>query len=153
MNSRKIIKFFALAVAGGIWMQACKKDDNNPYPDKVKKLMHTWKITDITTPKAGQAETDSSILKTCMSDDLVKFTSTGFDFDDGAAKCDSSVFYYAKGNWAYKLVEDSIQLGATTPAKYLSWKVLLLNDSIMKVKYTDSLNPAQKITKTISFKR
>ena len=132
---------------------ACNKDDNPaPVPDKVKKMMFDWKITNITTPKKNQPEVDSVILKTCMSDDIIRFNATGFDFQDGTTKCDSSIFYYSKGGWAYKLVEDSIQLGATTPAKYLSWKVITLNDSILMVKYTDSLNPANKISKTISFK-
>ncbi len=132
-------------------MQACKKDNNGPdVPDKVKKLLFNWRITGITTP--SESGTDSSISKACMSDDLIKFTQAGFDFDDGAAKCDSTLFFYSKGNWAYKLTDDSIQLAATTPSKYLSWKVLLLNDSIMKVRYTDSLNPAKKLVKTISFK-
>lgn len=153
MNKNNIIRLFAVALISGIVLVSCKKDDNpTPVPDKVKKLMFNWKITDITTPKVGQPDTDSSILKTCMADDLIKFSGTGFDFEDGTTKCDSTVFYYSKGNWAYNLVTDSIQLGATTPAKYLSWKVITLNDSIMRVRYTDSLNPANKISKTISFK-
>jgi hypothetical protein len=144
-------KLFFVALIGLSIMQACNKDNNGPQvPDKVKKLMYNWHITDITVPRESGA--DSSISKTCTSDDLAKFTQAGFDFDDGAAKCDSTLFFYSKGNWTYKLTDDSIQLVATTPAKYLSWKVLLLNDSIMKVRYTDSLNPAKKLVKTISFK-
>ena len=144
-------KLFFVALIGLSIMQACNKDNNGPQvPDKVKKLMYNWRITDITVPRESGA--DSSISKTCTSDDLAKFTQAGFDFDDGAAKCDSTLFFYSKGNWTYKLTDDSIQLAATTPAKYISWKVLLLNDSIMKVRYTDSLNPAKKLVKTISFK-
>lgn len=132
-------------------MQACKKNDDGPVvPDKVKKLLANWRITAITTP--NETGTDSSILKPCTADDLIKFTQTGYDFDDGNTKCDSSLFFYSKGNWTYKLTDDSIQLGATSVAKYLSWKVLLLNDSLMKIRYTDSMNPAKKLVKTISFK-
>lgn len=144
-------KYLLVGLISLLFMQACKKDNNGPdVPDKVKKLLFNWRITGITTP--SESGTDSSISKACMSDDLIKFTQAGFDFDDGAAKCDSTLFFYSKGNWAYKLTDDSIQLAATTPSKYLSWKVLLLNDSIMKVRYTDSLNPAKKLVKTISFK-
>ena len=150
MKKVKSSKYLLLLLTGLMMMQACNKDDNPIVPDKAKKLMFNWRITGITTPSEGG--TDSSISKTCMTDDLIKFTQTGFDFDDGASKCDSTLFYYSKGNWAYKLTEDSIQLMATTPSKYLSWKVLELNDSIMKVRYTDSLNPAKKHVKTISFK-
>ena len=151
MKKLVISKYFLVALIGLSFMQACDKNDDAPQiPDKVKKLMFNWKITGITTP--SEAGTDSSISKTCMTDDLVKFTQAGFDFDDGATKCDSTLFYYSKGQWAYKLADDSIQLAALTPAKYISWKVVLLNDSIMKVKYTDSLNPAKKLVKTVSFK-
>ena len=154
MNRKNIFVLLAIAISGSIILQSCKKDpDPTPVPDKVQKLMKDWKITNITTPKVGQAGTDSSILKPCMADDVIKFTSTGFDFQDGTTKCDSTIFYYSKGSWAYNLAADSIQLGATTPAKYLSWKVITLNDSIMQVKYTDSINPAKKISKTISFKK
>jgi hypothetical protein len=153
MNRKNIFKAFAMVAIGTVLLQACNKDDNPiPVPDKVKKLMFDWKITAITTPKVGQAEVDSNLLKTCTTDDVIRFNNTGFDFQDGANKCDSTIFYYSKGNWAYNLASDSIQLGATTPAKYLSWKVLTLNDSIMKIRYTDSLNPAKKISKTITFK-
>lgn len=153
MNKKNIFKFFAIALVGGALLQSCDKDDNPaPVPDKVKKLMFNWKITNITTPKAGQPETDSSLVKACMTDDLIKFSASGFDFQDGTTKCDSTVFYYSKGNWGYNLANDSIQLNATTPAKYLSWKVITLNDSVLQVKYTDSTIPANKIVKTISFK-
>lgn len=130
---------------------ACSKDPVDTTPDKVKKLMQDWKITAISVPKAG-TETDSSLLKTCMNDDIIRFNSAGFDFSDGTNKCDTSIFYYSKGAWAYDLAVDSIRLGATNPAKYRSWKVITLNDSILKVKFIDSLNPAKKLTKTISFK-
>ena len=152
MFKKKIFQFVMLFVLGSLAFQSCKKDDNPaPIPDKVKKVMHDWKITTITTPKAGQT-VDSVISKACMADDVIKFSTTGFDFQDGTNKCDSSVFYYSKGNWAYNTATDSIQLGATTPLKYMSWKVITLNDSIMQVKFTDSSNPAKKIQKTISFK-
>lgn len=152
MNKNKFIKFFSIALIGAAVFQACKKDDAPAIPDKVKKVMFDWQITNITTPKAGQPDVDSSLLKTCMSDDVISFTTTGFNFKDGTSKCDSTVFYYSKGDWAYNLANDSIQLNATTPAKYMSWKVVTLNDSVMKVRYTDSVNPANKILKTISFK-
>lgn len=151
MIQSKILKLIAVTLTASAIMMACKKDPD-PVPDKASKLMFNWKITNITTPKVGQPNTDSTLLKDCMSDDLIKFTSTGFDFQDGTSKCDSSIFHYAKGAWAYKIAADSIQLSSTTPAKYTSWKVITLNDSILQVRYTDSTNPANKINKTISFK-
>lgn len=152
MKTISILKFLAVVVCCTAVFAACKDNDTDPVPDKVKKLMHDWKITAISVPKSGAPETDSSLLKTCMADDIIKFNSTGFDFQDGANKCDTSIFYYSKGSWAYDLGADSIKLGATNPVKYRSWKVILLNDSVMRVKFVDSISPNYKPTKTISFK-
>lgn len=150
---KNIFKILTVLFFSNVLFSACKKDDDIPQtPDKVKKLMYDWKITAISVPKAGDAGTDSSLLKPCTTDDVIKFSNTGFDFQDGATKCDSTIFYYSKGAWAYDLSADSIKLGATNPSKYMSWKVLTLNDSILKVKFIDSTNPANKLTKTISFK-
>jgi hypothetical protein len=150
---KNIVKLLVAAMVSSTLFMACKKDDNPaPVPDKVKKLMNTWKITAISTPKKNQPDTDSSILKACMGDDVILFNNAGFDFQDGANKCDSSIFHYGKGSWAYQLTADSIQLNATAPGKYVSWKVITLNDSLLLVKYTDSLNPANKVVKKISFK-
>ena len=153
MIKNSIANFIALTVVSAVVFTACKKDDDNNVPDRAKKIMHTWKITDITTPKVNQPATDSTIYKPCMADDLIKFSNTGFDFEDGATKCDSSIFHYAKGSWGYNAA-DSIQLLSTVPTagKYTSWKIVTLNDSILQVKYTDSANPAKKMSKTISFK-
>jgi hypothetical protein len=154
MKKQNLLKLMAMAIVSSTILLACIKDENNvvPVPDQVKKLMNDWKITDITTPKKTNPSADSSIYKTCMSDDIIKFNSAGFDFQDGTSKCDSVAYPYSKGIWAYDLAKDSIQLGATTPKKYMSWKVSKLNDSIMQIKYIDSISPANKITKTISFK-
>lgn len=151
MTKSNILKFIAVTLTASAMLVACKKDEN-PIPDKASKLMFSWKITNITTPKLAQPETDSTLYKACMSDDVIKFTNTGFDFQDGATKCDSTIFNYAKGSWGYKIAADSIQLASTSPAKYTSWKVITLNDSILQVRYTDSVNPLKKINKTISFK-
>lgn len=149
-----IVKLLVAAVVSSALLIACKKDDNTvPLSPKEKKLtVAKWKIKDITIPKKNQANTDSSIFKPCMSDDVIVFNTAGFDFQDGANKCDSSIFRYAKGTWIYKDATDSLQLHATAPGKYMSWKVVTLNDSLLMINYTDSLTPANKVTKKLSFK-
>lgn len=150
---KNIVKFLVTAMVSSTLFGACKKDDSTTaVPDKVKKLMTTWKISSISTPKINQPDTDSVITKACMSDDIILFSNVGFDFQDGTSKCDSSIFHYAKGNWVYQLTTDSIQLNTTAPAKYASWEAITLNDTLMQIKYTDSLNPAKKVIKNISFK-
>src|SRR4051812_34242798 len=134
MKKQMILKFLTVALLTSTVLFACKKDDTFvPMPEAVKKLMFDWKITNITTSKKNEPNTDSALFKNCMNDDLVRFNTAGFDFRDGASKCDSAVFNYAKGSWAYNTVTDSILLGATSPAKYMSWKVIKINDSVLQV--------------------
>ncbi|WP_153798657.1 hypothetical protein [Foetidibacter luteolus] len=156
MITKNIFRLLAAVAFGGIIFIACSKDDDpTPIPQIQRLTQKDWKITNITVPKTGTPAGDSTLFEECMEDDLVKFSTTaGFDFQDGTDKCDSSIFYYAKGIWGYDLSRDSIQLGTSnpTPSKYISWKVLTLNDSVLKVTYIDSLDPAKKLTKTISFK-
>ncbi|MFT3683033.1 MAG: hypothetical protein QM791_22425 [Ferruginibacter sp.] len=152
MKKRSIVKMLAAALCCSIVFLACKKDDPDTTPVKVKMLLFDWKIDSISVPKAAQPTVDSTLKKTCMSDDVIRFSKSGFDFQDAASKCDSSIFFYAKGGWAYDLTKDSIKLNATNPSKYLSWKVVTLNDSLLKVRFTDSFNPAKKLVKTIVFK-
>lgn len=155
MKRTRFLILMAATITTSTLFFACQKDESDtpPIPDTVKKLMYDWKITNITTPKKNEANTDSVISKSCMTDDIIKMSATGFDFQDGTNKCDSTVFPYSKGVWAYDLTKDSIRLGSTTPVKYLSWKVLKLNDSVLQVKYIDSTTTSNKLVKTISFKR
>jgi hypothetical protein len=134
---------------------SCNNTDPTPIPEKIQTLTKSgWKIEDITVPKKTSSG-DSSILASCTTDDAVLFGANGvFDFQDGTTKCDSTSFNYSKGYWGYDLNNDSIQLAVVTPAsKYISWKVLTLNDSVLKVNYIDSAVPANKILKTVSFKK
>ena len=94
MIKNNLVKFVAVILTVSAIFTACKKDEK-PAPSKASKLLFNWKITNITIPKVSQPNTDSTIYKACMSDDLVKFTNTGFDFQDGATKCDSTIFNYA----------------------------------------------------------
>lgn len=153
MKKINIVKVLVTAICCSTVFIACKKDepvDNTP--EKVKKLLYDWKIKTISVPKAGQPTVDSPLLKACMNDDIIRFNNAGFDFQDAANKCDSTIFHYAKGSWFYDLAADSLRLNATNPAKYVSWKVITINDTLLKVKFIDSLDPANKLNKTIEFK-
>ena len=156
MKKQKLVKYLAVSVLAGLAFGACKNPDPEPLPEKVQKLIQTsWKIADITTPKKDAPGGDSSLLSACMADDLTLFGANGvFELRDGTIKCDSTVFNYSNGYWGYKTDVDSIQLAIVNPSsKYISWKVLTLNDSVLKVTYIDSAVAANKITKTISFKK
>jgi len=156
MKKQNLVKNFFAFIATGTILIACNTSDPAPLPEELQKLIQNdWKIVDITTPKKAAPGGDSSIRLACMDDDLILFGANGvYELRDGTAKCDSATFYYSNGYWGYKLDTDSIQLATLTPAsKYFAWKVLTLNDSVLKVTYMDSINPANKILKTISFKK
>lgn len=148
--------FLALACIGGVSLVACSKDDDNAVvpPTKAQLLMQkSWKIKDITVPKPSDVTKDSSVLKTCAADDLLSFGATTYNFSDSTIKCDSALFFYSKGTWQYVQTKDSINLTSTTPAgKFKAWKVVTLNDTLLKVNYTDSTVLSNKVLKTISFK-
>lgn len=151
MKKTNIFRLFALAVVSGTLLMACDKDDAPSLSPKVQKLVaKDWKIQSINYKLPNDA--DSNALKACTSDDIIRLTTTGFDFQDGATKCDSTAFFYAKGSWGINETTDSIHLSATSPAKYVSWKIVTLNDSVLKVTLTDSSNVARKLQKTIAFK-
>lgn len=153
MKKTNIFKLFAVAIVSGTLLMACDKDDDNTpaLSPKVQKLVaKDWKIQSINVKLPDN--TDSNVLKACTSDDIIKLTTAGFDFQDGAAKCDSTAFFYGKGGWGINETTDSISLKATTPAKYVSWKIVTLNDSVLKVTLTDSSNATRKLLKTIAFK-
>jgi len=156
MKKQHLLKFLFIAVASSMTIMACNNPDPQPLPEKLQKLIQNeWKINDITVPKKAAPGGDSSIRLTCTNDDLILFGINGvYDFQDGTVKCDSATFNYSKGYWGYDLDNDSVQMAVITPAqKYISWKVLTLNDSVLKVTYIDSVIPANKIIKTISFKK
>lgn len=155
MKKRDIFYLVLIAFTITYLLVACTNPEPAPIPEKIQKLIQTnWKIEDITVSRETSSG-DSSILSPCTTDDTIVFGSNGvFDFQDGTAKCDSTSFSYSKGYWGYDLNNDSIQLAVVTPASgYVSWKVLTLNDSVLKVNYVDSFLPANKVLKTILFKK
>lgn len=61
---KNIVKFLVTAMVSSTLFLAYKKDDSTTaVPDKVKKLMTTWKISSNSTPKINQPDTDSVITK------------------------------------------------------------------------------------------
>lgn len=137
-----------------IGFTACDKDDE-PVTAKERQISaKEWKITDITRPKILNTSQDSSIMKACTGDDRLVFGINGntrsFQLKDNTSKCDSTIFFYDNGNWAINGAQDQVQLnGARRTQK---WKILLLNDSIMKVQWRDSISTSNNVLKTISLK-
>jgi len=133
---------------------ACKKDEK-PLTAKEKQLTaREWKITDIARPKISNPSQDSSIMKTCTSDDRLVFWVSGntrsFQLKDNTVKCDSTIFFYDNGNWTINAAQDQVQL--TGARRVQKWNILILNDSILKVQWRDSVSTSNNVLKTISLK-
>ena len=137
-----------------IGFTACDKDDE-PVTAKEKQISaREWKITDITRPKILNISQDSSIMKACTGDDRLVFGLNGntrsVQLKDNISKCDSTIFFYDNGSWAINGAQDQVQLNGAK--RIQKWKILLLNDSIMKVQWRDSISNSNNVLKTISLK-
>lgn len=136
-----------------LMLVSCKKDnDEQPLTVKEKQLTaREWKITDITRPKISNPAQDSSIVKTCTSDDRLVFrTNKSFQLQDNTVRCDSTIFFYDNGTWVINTAQDQVQLNGTRRVQ--KWQIVMLNDSIMKVQWRDSTSTTNNILKTISLK-
>jgi hypothetical protein len=155
MKKKHVLGLAFAGIIGSATLVACNKNDSDPQPlpEKVQKLVKAnWKIVDITVPSLETAGEDSSLLKPCMADDIISFTTTGYDFQDGTNKCDSTIFPYAKNAWNYNTVNDSLLLGTSVANKVVRWKVATITDSTLRINWLDSISPTNKQVKTIKFK-
>lgn len=133
-------------------LASCDDKPNDELTLKEKQLTaKEWKITDITRLAIEDPTQDSSILKTCTSDDRLYFnTNKAFQLNDKEVKCDSTIFFYDNGNWNMNTAQDQVTL--TGAKRTQVWKIITLNDTIMKVQWRDSTSTTSNVLKTISLK-
>lgn len=147
---------YATVVLAGLLagLQSCDKEETTLTAKEKQLTAREWKITDITRKKTTDPTQDSSIHKACTTDDRLVFSMNGnnrsFQLKDNTAKCDSAIFFYDNGNWAFNNLQDQIQL--TGAKRTQQWKILLLNDSILRVQWRDSLSTTNNVLKIISLK-
>ena len=154
MNTKHVINLLLGATFATFSLVACNKDDDaTPLPEKVQKLLKAdWKIDNITVPSKTNPAEDSTLLNACMADDIIKFSTVGYDFQDAANKCDTSVFPYFKGSFTFDVAQDSIFLSTANVNKPIRWKVALLTDTELRINWWDSISPTNKQLKTIKMK-
>lgn len=146
-NNLYLVLSFGFLVA----LASCKKDEDNLSAKEKQITAREWRITAITRPSVSTPAVDSNILKACTSDDRLFFGSgKSFQLRDNTVKCDSSIFFYDNGSWSLNAAQDQIQLNGTR--KIQRWKIIQLNDSIMRVQWRDSLSPSNIVLKTIALK-
>jgi len=136
----------------GTFFAACKKTDNGPTltPQQSALTNRIWSLKSLTVPKAGNASEDSSITKSCSDSALMAFDMFGnYQIADPSEGCDSSIVPYSKGRWAISSNGDSLEL---IGKRSFIWKIIMLNDTILKATFHDSVSPENNMLKKITFK-
>ena len=151
MKNKKSI--LALQVICIVVLAACKKTDNFPTLSPAQKALtgKIWKIQSLTVPQIADPTQDSSIIEPCADSALMAFDVYGnYQLADGSREgCDSSSVPYAKGVWALSANNDSLLLQGS---RNFVWKIEMLNDSIVKATFRDSISPAKNLIKKITLK-
>jgi hypothetical protein len=72
-----------------------------------------------------------------------------YQIADPTKSCDSSIIPYSKGNWAMSSNNDTLLLFSK---RNLAWKIDMVNDTILKATFRDSISPEKNAVKKITFK-
>ncbi|RFM28012.1 hypothetical protein [Deminuibacter soli] len=160
-NKLPLLALAATALAAATITGCFKSNDSQPASltkNQVFMVQKPWAIRSITIPKKNDSTQDSSIFQPCHSKAGIYFGqpvysdgSGAFAYLDSAKGCDSNAFHYGQGRWLFATAaEDSL---ATLNYSYgiSVMKVLALNDSVLQVRFIDSMRNAPKILKTITF--
>lgn len=150
---KKTNYLLSLGIFGLFLFAACKKDDNNlPVLTPKEKTLTSkiWKLKSITVPGKEDPSLDSSIAKPCSDSALFAFDIYKRFQIATPLNCDSTIIPYEKGSWSLS-ASDSLTLNGAH--KKFVMKITVLNDSIVKATYRDSIAPDQKWIKTITLKK
>jgi hypothetical protein len=131
---------------------ACKKTDNGPILTSQEKALTSriWKLESLTVPKVSDPSQDSSITKSCSDSALMAFDIFNvYQLADPSKACDSSIVPYDKGNWELSSDNDSLLLDGK---RNFAWKIEVLNDTILKATFRDSISPDKNFLKKITLK-
>lgn len=150
MYFKNIIKgSFVLAIAS-FSLISCSKDDNDNLSQKVKLLIDKdWKIK-----KANVIATDNSatsVYKNCMTDDVLKFTASNYNFSDGATACDSTILPYFASTYTINTTTDSLFLKAKKTNHIHKMKITKLTTDSLIVRWTDDVNSSAVVVKELGF--
>lgn len=148
---QKPMRILMLAILTTIVFVSCSKDDTPSASQKeIQLTKRSWKITSLTTKKVNAPNEDSSIIKPCNADDILLFRSDRrFLFKDSTLICDSTLFQYDQGTWAFNSGETSLLLDGQKRDQ--KWNIVSFNDSLLKVTWFDSTSSEHKLLKTIVF--
>jgi hypothetical protein len=142
----------SVGIVSVLFFAACKKLDNGPSLTPQQKALTNkiWKLKSLTVPKLSDPSQDSSILKSCSDSALMAFDIYSvYQIADPTKSCDSSIIPYSKGNWAMSSNNDTLLLFSK---RNLAWKIDMVNDTILKATFRDSISPEKNAVKKITFK-
>lgn len=142
----------SLGILCMLFFAACKKTDNGPVLTPQEKALtgRIWKLQSLTVPGINDPSQDSSITQSCSDSALMAFDIYHvYQLADPSKGCDSSIVPYSKGNWALTAGSDSLFLSGD---RNLAWKIEVLNDTILKATFRDSISPTNDWVKKITFK-
>lgn len=149
MKNKNLILFLGIL---SVLFFACKKTDNGPVLTPQQKALtnRIWKLESLTVPKLNDSSQDSSITKSCSDSALMAFDIYNvYQLADPSKSCDSSFVPYAKGNWELSSDNDSLLLYGK---RNFAWKIEILNDTILKATFRDSISPDNNFLKKIILK-
>jgi hypothetical protein len=147
-NKNLILSLFVSAIL----FAACEKTDTGPVLTPQEKALTNkiWALESLTVPAINDPSQDSSITTPCSDSALMAFDIYGvYQIADPSKACDSTIVPYAKGNWAISSDGDSLALMGK---RNFIWKIEMLNDTILKATFRDSISPDKNYLKKITFK-
>ncbi len=151
---KKGMMMLSLGFLGLIIFAACNKSTNGPSltPNEQKLNSRTWQLKGLTMPQVHNPLVDSSITSPGSDSTLAAFDAYhNFQIANFSKQTSDSISIpYDLGTWAFNHTEDSLYLRGRKMSR--AWKIILLNDTIVKATYKDSLSPTKVWIKTITLK-
>jgi hypothetical protein len=151
MKNKKSI--LSLAIVCVFVFAACKKTANGPQltPQQAALTSRVWHLDSLAVPKISDPSKDSSIIQPCADSTLMAFDIYGAYqlADRSKGGCDTSIVPYDQGRWALSANNDTLFLKGK---RNFAWKVEMLNDTILKATFRDSISPAENWLKKITLK-
>ena len=150
MKTKNMI--LALALVSATTFVACKKDKDEPkLTPTEQKLIKTWTLEALTTPRKTNPEVDSSLVTDCMEDVSLQFVAgRTFEFKNSNQGCEGTVLPFQKGKWSLSADGKTLILKG---AKESKWTVKTLDETTLKATFRDSVSVDHNYLKTVTFKK
>jgi virulence-associated protein VapD len=151
---KKGMMMLSLGLVGFIIFASCNKSNNGPSLTANEQHLssRTWKLNGLTMPKVSNPLVDSSITSPGSDSTLAAFDAYhNFQIANFSKQTSDSISIpYDLGTWAFNNTQDSLYLQGKKMSRI--WKIIQLNDTIVKATYKDSLSPSKVWIKTITLK-